>query len=65
MTREKATQVANLLCKIETYEARRDEITQLQMLEEVYQAYGDRVEEELIAVVQLRLEKLNKELEEM
>lgn len=65
MTREKALQVANLLCKIEGYEALRDEITQLQMLEEIYQAYGDDLEEELIAVVQLRLDKLNKELEEL
>lgn len=65
MTREKATQIANLLCKIETYEALRDEITQLQMLEEVYQAYGDRVEEELVSIVQARLDILIKELEEI
>lgn len=65
MTREKATQVTNLLCKIEDYEALQDEITSLQMLEEIYNAYRDKLEEELLAVVQLRLDKLNKELEEM
>ena len=65
MTREKATEVTNLLCKIEDYEALQDEITGLQMLEEIYNAYGDKLEEELLAVVQQRLDKLNKELEEM
>ena len=65
MTREKATEVINLLCKIEDYEALQDEITGLQMLEEIYNAYGDKLEEELLAVVQQRLYKLNKELEEM
>ena len=65
MTREKAIKVTNLLCKIEDYEALRDEITGLQMLEEIYNAYGDKLEEELIAVVQLRLDKFNKELEEL
>jgi hypothetical protein len=65
MTREKAMQVANLLCKIDDYEALQDEITGLQMLEEIHNAYGDKLEEELLAVVQLRLDKLNKELEEL
>ena len=65
MTREKATEVTNLLYKIEDYEALQDEITGLQMLEEIYNAYGDKLEEELLAVVQQRLDKLNKELEEM
>jgi hypothetical protein len=65
MTREKALQVTNLLCKIETYEALIDEITGLQTLDELAQAYGEPIEEELIAVVQLRLDKLLKELEEL
>lgn len=65
MTREKALQVSSLLYKIETYEALIDEIASLQTLEEIAQAYGEPVEEELIAVVQLRLDKLLKELEEM
>jgi hypothetical protein len=65
MTREKALRVSSLLYKIECYEALIDEITGLQMLDEIYQAYGDKLEEELLTVVQLRLDKLNKELEEM
>ena len=65
MTREKALQVNQLLYKIEIYEALIDEITGLQTLEELAQAYGENLEEELIAVVQLRLNKLNKELEEL
>ena len=63
MTRDKAVQVANLLCKIDDYEALQDEITGLQMLEEIHNAYGDKLKEELLAVVQLRLDKLLKELE--
>lgn len=65
MTREKALQVSSLLYKIETYEALIDEITGLQTLEELAQAYGEPIEEELIAVVQMRLDNLLKELEEM
>ncbi len=65
MTREKALQVTNLLCKIEAYEALRDEITGLQTLEEIVQAYGEPIEEELIAVVQPKLDNLLKELEEI
>jgi len=65
MTREKALQVSSLLYKIETYEALIDDITGLQTLEEIAQAYGEPIEEELIAVVQLRLDKLLKELEEI
>ena len=65
MTREKALQVNQLLYKIETYEALIDEITGLQTLEEIRQAYADDIEEELLAVVQLRLDKLLKELKEM
>jgi hypothetical protein len=65
MTREKALQVSSLLYKIETYEALIDEITGLQTLEELAQAYGEPIEEELIAIVQLRLDKLLKELEEI
>ena len=64
MTREKAVQVSRLLEKIETYEALIDEIMGLQTLEEV-QAYGEPIEDELVAVVRLRLDRLLKELEEM
>lgn len=65
MLREKALHVTNILCKIEAYEALIDEITGLQMLDEIYNDYGDNIEEELLAVVPLRLDKLNKELEEL
>jgi hypothetical protein len=65
MTREKALQVSSLLYKIETYETLIDEITGLQALGELDRAYGENIEEELTAVVQLRLDKLLKELEEM
>lgn len=66
MTREKVLQVTNLLCKVEAYEALRDEITGLQTLEELQQAFNDTtIEEELLAVVETRLYKLTKELEEM
>jgi hypothetical protein len=65
MTREKALQVDQLLYKIECYEALIDEITGLQALEEITKAYREPIEEELVAVVQMRLYKLNKELEEL
>lgn len=65
MTREKAVQVDHLLCKIEAYEALRDEITGLQTLEEIRQAFNDNIEDELLEVVISRLSKLVKELEEM
>lgn len=65
MTREHAVHTANLLYKIETYEALKDEITGIPVLEEIANAYKDNVEEELLAVVQSRLDKLLKELEEM
>ena len=65
MTREKALQVDHLLVKIEAYEALIDEITSLQTLEEINQAFNDNIEEELISVVQTRLDGLLKELEEM
>lgn len=65
MTREKALQADQLLYKIETYEALIDEITGLQTLDEIATAYGENIEEELIAVVQQRLDKALKELEEL
>lgn len=64
MTREKALQVADLLYKIETYEALVDELMSLQTTEEIYNAYGDKIENELVAVVQPKIDALLKELEE-
>ena len=67
MTREKALQVEQLLYKIECYEALQDEISCMQVLEEITETYteGPELEAELLAVVQTRLNKLLKELEEM
>jgi hypothetical protein len=65
MTREKALEATNLLYKIETYEALIDELTSLQTTEEIHNAYGDRIEDELVAVVQAKINALLKELEEM
>jgi hypothetical protein len=65
MTREKALQVSSLLYKIETYETLIAEITGLQTLDEIRQAYGEDLEPELTAIVQAKLDLLKKELEEM
>ncbi len=64
MTRETALQVADLLYKIETYEALVDELMSLQTTEEIYNAYGDKIETELVAVVQPKIDALLKELKE-
>ena len=65
MTRAKALKIANLLHKIETYEALIDELMSLQTTEEIYVAYGDKIEDELVAVVQPKIDVLLKDLEEM
>ena len=65
MIREKALQVSSLLYKIEAYEALRDELSRLQILEEIRQTFNDDIEEELDAIVKTRLDNLLKELEEM
>lgn len=63
MTREKALQASQLLYKIEAYESLMSEITELQTLEEIAQAYGENLQEELLAVVQPKLDNLFNELE--
>ncbi len=66
MTREKALEVSNLLFKIERYEALIEDISSLNGLEELAEVFGEtRLETELTGVVQVRLDKLLKELEEM
>ena len=68
MTREKAVQVEHLLYKIERYEALLSEMSSLDVLEEIKDTYGQdgvNIELELIDVVQSRLNKLLKELEDM
>ena len=66
MTREKAVEVSNLLFKIERYEALIEEILGLNGLEELTEVYGETdIEAEMTGIVQIRLDKLLKELEEM
>ncbi len=65
MTREKACEIDHLLLKIETYEALIDELMSMRTTEEIWQVYGEKIEDELVAVVQPKLDKLLKELEEM
>ena len=65
MTREKALQVEHLLYKIETYEALIDELMSLNTTEEIKHVYGENIEDELVAIVQPKLDTLLKELEEM
>lgn len=63
MTREKALRASSLLYKIEAYESLMSEITELQTLEEIAQAYGENLQEELLAVIQPKLDNLFNELE--
>ena len=68
MTREKAVQIEHLLYKIERYEALLSEMSSLDTLEEIKDTYGQdgvNIEIELIEVVQSRLNKLLKELEDL
>lgn len=65
MTREKALQVEHLLYKIETYEALIDELMSLNTTEEIKHVYGENIEDELVAIVQPKIDTLLKELEEM
>lgn len=66
MTREKALEANRLLVKIESYETLIDAIRNLEELEEINIDRGESdLEDELIAVVQARLDKALKELEEL
>ena len=66
MTREKALKVSNLLFKIERYEALIEEILGLNGLEELAEVYDETdIGAEMTGIVQVRLDKLLKELEEM
>ena len=66
MTREKALQVDSLLVKIEAYEALIADLQNNDTLKGIEWEYSDdKLEEELLAVVQTRLDALLKELEEM
>ncbi len=66
MTREKALEANRLLVRIESYETLIDAIRNLEELEEINIDRGESdLEDELVAVVQARLDKALKELEEM
>jgi hypothetical protein len=66
MTRNKAVTVSKLLFKIESLETLHEEILGLDSLQEFNSDFEDNsLEDELLAVVQARLDKALKELEEM
>ena len=66
MTRDKATDISNLLFKIERYENLIDEIKELPGLYELNEVFGEcDLEDQLITVVQAKIDIWLKELEEM
>jgi hypothetical protein len=66
MTREKALEANRLLVRIESYETLIDAIRNLEELEEISIDRGESdLEDELVAVVQARLDQALKELEEL
>ena len=66
MTRDKALKVSNLLFKIECLESLVEELENLESLDEYYGDFGDStLQDELIAVVQAKLNIALKELEEL
>ena len=66
MTRDKALAISDLIFKIERYEALKDEIKALSGLTELYEVFDEtELEEQLIAVVQHKIDTMLKELEAM
>ena len=66
MTREKANKVSEKVFEIERYEALIDEIRALNGVSELKDVFDDfDIEEDLVNVVQARLDPLLKELEEL
>ena len=66
MTREKALQISDLIFKIERYENLVDEIKALPGLTELYDVFDEtELEDQLVAVVQPKIDAMLKELEEM
>ena len=66
MTRDIAVKASHLVFKIESLEMLIDELENLESLDEYYGDFGDRtLQDEIVAVVQARLDKALKELEEM
>lgn len=65
MTREKAREVSDLYFKIERYENLIDELKELPGLYELDEVFGEHeLEDQLVAVVQPKIDTLLKELEE-
>lgn len=63
---EKALEANRLLVRIESYETLIDAIRNLEELEEINIDHGESdLEDELVAVVQARLDKALKELEDL
>lgn len=66
MTRDTAVKASHLIFKIESLEMLIDELENLESLDEYYGDFGDNtLQDEIVAVVQARLDKALKELEEM
>jgi hypothetical protein len=66
MTRDTAVKASHLVFRIESLEMLIDELENLDSLDEYYGDFGDStLQEEIVAVVQARLDKALKELEEM
>lgn len=66
MTRDLAVKASHLIFKIESLEMLIDELENLESLDEYYGDFGDdTLQDEIVAVVQARLDKALKELEEM
>ena len=66
MTREKANEISSKVFQIERYEALIDEIRNLSGVRELDEVFAEiDLEEELVAIVQVRLDNLLKELEEL
>lgn len=65
MTREKARDISDLLFKIERYENLIDEIKELPGLYELDEVFGEyELEDQLVAIVQSKINVWLKELEE-
>ena len=65
MTREKALEVSDLIFKIERYENLIDEIKELPGLYELDEVFGEAdLEDQLVAIVQAKLNVFLKDLEE-
>lgn len=66
MTREQALKVNQLLYRIESLENLIDELEHLDSLAEYYGDFNDHtLQDEILSVVQVRLNKALKELEEL